>query len=253
MTLKLDLGVGISSLPPDKLRVASPPPPYTALAVTMDGTFWAQIASISGVPDSPFVTVSFWTKATFVGPAQWFYQQDTPAAGNGIIMGGQTSGWCPEIWQSDASEADSISNSGFPDTWVDNVWHHLFAYADLNAQTTSVFMDGADITGTLNPSGVSATVVFNGTDFAIVPPLNTAPIPCDMADFFWYPGQHITNIGLFRDTITGKPKNPSGFPGGAAVGLSGNASVFLNNTFGTLGPLTTQASALTNASTSPSS
>jgi hypothetical protein len=233
---------------------------YHASAVHLDGTFWAKIASLSGIPDSPDITFSGWFQVTtdpnqLVGGGPTFFMQDGAGAGNffGIASdGGGTSLKCGVEDQSYADYIGAVSAAGI---WTFGAgWHHVFGYVSNNTLCKQ-YLDGVDVTGTITPGGGVANLVFNGTEFAFpddnVADGNQILLTAGVADLMVYFGVLHTDVTVFRDATTHKPKDPATFPQGAIM-LSGDHTTFLANTLGTAGALTTQAGSLTNASTSPS-
>ncbi len=226
-------------------------PAYQASAVHFDGSTWANIAALSGIPDSPLVTFSVWLRMTAdPGDYRPVCSYDTLSAGIGpSIRAGGTLDWYGSDHLGD-NGSDNRSSAPLP---FDGAWHHWFAYMDIGhnaeAMIARQWLDGVEVTGTNGDFGSAATQPF-GHDFAM-PNNASGLLIADLADLMWYPGQLLTDVSVFRDPDTGKPKDPATFPQGAVM-LSGNAASFLANTIGTAGSLTVRAGTLTNAGTSPS-
>lgn len=232
---------------PVELVWGSPPPGYHAPAVSFDGSTWGSIAALASA-DSPLLTVSMWAliptaQSLKIGD---FVPPPTVSGGSGLYF--DTSG----ILASIANDNLGVYTSpgAFP---FDAAWHHILASADASGVVIAgqILLDG--VSQTVAPGTGPITMLFHSQEFAfsddpaIDPPLLTG----SLADCMFYPGQYLTDVTIFRDPITGKPKNPTGFPQGAIM-LSGNAATFFSNTLGTEGPLTLQAGTITNAATSPS-
>lgn len=237
---------------------------YVAKAVHFDGATW--LLSSSYAPDSSLFSFSGWfnmlgqqntTNATGLidlGPAANEYTSgpanfvpDTNFQFNftmGNLAGSSTLFW---------------TNAGYT-TLLDSAWHHIFGCANCNFSQGNKLLkfvfDGVDITnvtgGNISDVGAAFQIPFSSLPLAHPDTTDDFANPQfvgDVADWWIAPGVFETDVTIFRDPMTGKPKNPSGFPSSAIL-FSGDRTGYPVNQ-GTGGAFTLTG-ALTNAASSPS-
>ncbi len=229
---------------------------YVAKAVHFDGATWLRTALLTA-SNSAVCTFSGWAKANLSAVAhnQNLFDFD-PASFEfgpsfGTIIMPTANIYFPSV--DGNSTVTRLNNTDAP--WNDSTWNHIFCYVDAGhaagAKVLEMFINTVSIGGTLTDDNDAFIIPFSNS--LAVPDtdedLSLPELIGDMADWWIAPGVLNTDITVFRDPVTGKPKNPSGFPTGAVL-FSGDATGFAVNQ-GTGGPFVLTGT-LTNASTSPS-
>jgi hypothetical protein len=229
---------------------------YVAQAVHFNGTSWLFNAGLTA-SDSPVLTFSGWVKANVstATHAINFFDLDTTSNEFGPFIDAPSNLRIAQNWY-DSDGASLLGTDGVAGSWINGSWNHVFGTMDTNhaegGKTIKTFLNGVDVSGPVTDLSPAFSIWLNGVNMALPDNTDDWPNPQlvgDMADW-WIAPVHVTDISIFRDPVTGKPKDPAGFPAGAIVLFSGNASTFPTNK-GTGGAFTLTG-VLTNASTSPS-
>jgi peptidoglycan hydrolase-like protein with peptidoglycan-binding domain len=241
------------------------PAPYVAHAVhfnnTTPGSVFLQRGPLIGVTDSPVGLVSFWTNYPNAAEANIFQNtlndiqltvQYAPGTNNMFVV------------LYDLSNNNNLDYQTDANTLFAGRWNNVIISWDTNHDAGSrvvqvvingVLVHGAPInTGDIG-SAFNVELASGGYDYLIGGDVSTSPFTGGVADFYFKPGGSFTDLSIAanrRPFITAdlKPADPSGFPSGAAILMSGDANNFPNNQ-GTGGPFTLHGT-LTNADTSPS-
>ncbi len=227
---------------------------YVAKAVHFDGNAY-RTSDTSVASDSSLFTFSLWCKGnTPVTTSQsYLFDIDPLTEETGLQI--HTDGEIYFELYLDSSHRTNVSS--VTGVWPnDTAWHHLFGYMDLNhpagQKIMGLFLDGVDIIS--SSSDTSPAYQMNFGSILIAQPDNTDDYPGlffvgDFSDIYLAPTVLETDITVFRNPLTGKPNDPSGFPS-APILFSGDAASF-NINHGTGGAFTLTG-ILTNATTSPS-
>jgi hypothetical protein len=235
---------------------SSSPPPYVASAVHLDGATYIDIAAVTAT-DSGLFAYSGWLKSTLIGSdVNWVFAFDPFNNQNPFmtILGSLdvAAGTMAFYYQGVAGDVEFTTNSG---AWpADTNWHHIFVFANTNlaTPTLSFYLDGALVTTFLSAGGGPFISQFSGIEFSMPDNPSSGHGPPfligDIADWWIAPGSSETDVTVFRDPITGKPKNPNTFPS-AAILFSGDATMFATNQGS--GGATITTGILTNALTHP--
>lgn len=247
---------------------------YTAKAVHFDGAVKLINAAVAS-SDSGVASFAQWFRvATF--PDQYYvtFSVDpsgavNPGGGNNTTFNIQANGTIEPTFGPGANN-DYYGLISSPTTTL--AWHHVMATVDFRKDPPLIRMREDDVDVDLSGADdgrsgfltTSSKVDFNGLPLWVgsdddSPDLGGPfPFTGDMADFWIAPGVSLLDETgdiplatrrLFIDG-SGKPVNPSGFPAGGAVLLSGDHTTFATNQ-GTGGAFTVTGT-LTNATTSPS-
>jgi hypothetical protein len=244
---------------------------YTAKAVHFDGATWLVNPSLVATDNNLF-SFMYWFKNNGSPPYPddgWLMNAGLPFVVDSennysTYVDNLLSGSSIRISMENEAGALGVNTDINPPP-NDANWHQLLFTGQTGqisgSNTRKVFLDGVDATTLGNDQG-PFDMVFNGKSFwfgsdSFGGGLGSAIIG-DIADAWIAPGISLLTAGtisadtlaLFRDPVTGKPKNPSGFPAGGAVLFSGDADTFATNQL--TGGTFTLTGALTNASTSPS-
>lgn len=247
---------------------------YVAKAVHFDGSTYLKNSSLVS-PDATSLSVSYWFRNPVLldaGNMNLAYTFVVDAENNFTTwIDNLPAGDLPDpqyilLQFALCSEAGAaVAYNSAPTTVpLDTSWHHvLFSGECGNASgsnTGKIFIDGVDVTGTLNDTHAPLTMVFNGKSFWFGTDsfgLDAGDtITGDIADFWLAPGVNLISDGtippetLAKFMVGGKPKDPTGFPAGGVVIFTGDADSFATNQ-GTGGTFATTGT-LTDASTSPS-
>jgi len=222
---------------------------YVAKAVHFDGATWLRNASLTATNSSQ-CTWSGWAKGTIDTATKYMFDFDPagfefgPTFSNANFF---------QFWPATDGATDiEFTSDGL--VWIDDKWNHIFGYVDTNhpagEKIIAIFFNGVQITGTIADTADAFVIPFANV-VALPDTTEDRPVEFagDMCDWWVGPGVLETDITVFRDPVTGKPKNPSGFPSGAIL-FSGDATGFPVNQ-GTGGAFTLTGT-LTNATTSPS-
>jgi len=235
---------------------------YVAKAVHFDGISW--LLSAAGVTsDSSLFSFSGWfnTNGNQSANNSWAFFDFGPAANEYTTGMGS---FAPDTYIAlttiigNASGTNTLSATSPQDPAlmpINSNWHHFFGYMDANHSAGNkiikIFYDGIDITFQVSDTNAAFQMAFSSLPLAMPDTTDDFANPQftgDMADWWIAPGVLQTNITIFRDPVTGKPKNPSGFPPSAVL-FSGDHTTFPVNQ-GTGGAFTLTGT-LTDASTHP--
>jgi hypothetical protein len=228
---------------------------YIAKAVHFDGVTWLY-GNLIGT-DSPVLTFSGWVKADLsaVTHPVNFFDLDTTGDEYGVSVVAPSNFRINQAWY-DAISDYYVQAVGVNGSWINSSWNHVFGYVDAGRAAGSkiikTFLNGVDVTGTKSDTNPAFDIRLSDVNMAFPDNTDDYPNPQligDMADWYIAP-VYVTDIAVFRDPVTGKPKDPDGFPAGAIVLFSGDAASFPINK-GTGGAFALTGS-LTNASSSPS-
>jgi hypothetical protein len=239
----------------DPLAVALGPCGYAAKAVHLDGATYLDIAALTAA-DSGKLAFSGWMKTppgsffSFLFAFDPFNNQ-----GSYATISGPTDIPPGYLAFSFGDSGGQFVQFGAASLWPsDSAWHHLFGYADTNLATPTFTLkiDGASVSAPLTAGTGPFLQSFSGLEFSLPDNVSSGhPAPfliADLADWWFGLGSSVTDVALFRDPGTGKPRNPSGFPAGGIL-FSGDHTTFGTNQ-GT-GGAATVTGALTDASTHP--
>jgi hypothetical protein len=136
------------------------------------------------------------------------------------------------------------------------VWHHIIAACDVNhanpGKIQKIYVDDVDATANISNTSAAWTFNLNGKDFWVGDDGFGNSWVGDVFDFSFWPGISLitssdissTTRGLFRDSTSGSPRNPSvaiAALGAPPIMLTGGAAGFLANSLGNSGALTVPA------------
>lgn len=220
-------------------------------------------SSLSCTDNGKF-SISFWYKnptATGGALANLVYRGDPTGAGVNYVSLGPPTAFNAQFETGDNTA--TLFQALDYDVPTASIWHHILFSSDTStaAGRYQLYIDGILVTPDVQEDDSPFTPTFNGVPLYVGDDSTGNHLIADLCDVWIAPGVSLLNgsfvipqatIDLFRTKpgIAGQPQDPSGFPAGGAVLLSGDSTGFQTNQ-GSGGSFTL-GGVLTDAADSPS-
>ncbi len=236
--------------------------PYHASAVHSDNAF-LENATWNPIATTNVYSYSWWFKiaaqaATF---QQVFASNQVGSAENYGAVNDPNAGYDLELNFADSTYNSFLQYDIDPGTIAADTWHHVLVSVQTNLSAgnkkLAVYVDRVRQTGTVIDGSPSFVMNFNNVTMSVMG-YDALTFVGNFADMWFAPGVSlldgsgaipVATLNQFID-VSGKPANPTGFPAGGSILLSGNKDTFPVNQLS--GGAFTLTGTLTNASTSPS-